>query len=857
MTSNWINQLGQRTLNDDYFKELFFKAEVLLIDDFNPTQTIGSFNEKELTDLLRFADILSNTNNDNARNIAYKIISLLYEPYKNLPEFHFFAQSILIKIGNFPAINFIERKTDSEITVRQPLENVIEKIVKETVQAIPNSDLIFTDSQYRIYESLSNSNHFSFSGPTSLGKSFIIETFIKSLIDKNLGINVAILVPTRALINQVAMKLSKELNNTNYKVLTHPSVPFMLKESDYSFIFVFTPERLISYLTEISNPRLDYLFIDEAQKIIADRDSRSPLYYHAIVQAEKKSVKLFFSSPNISNSAVFLELFDKSTEESITINESPVAQNRFFIDLIEKRAVYFSEFHGDINLTDFNFDNTDFNYWLRKLGKDAKNIIYCNTIEDTISFALNFSQTLPSKRSEKLFDLINEIKSSIHNDYYLIDCLEKGVAYHFGRLPQNIRIQIEELYLDKTIDYLFCTSTLLEGVNLPAKNIFILSNAIGTSKFSQIDFWNLAGRAGRLTQELSGNIICIRTVDKVNRWNNPKEDLNIIRNKKIENVQPILVSGKSNFYKNLEKSLNNEDFTRKNASFEQKNIWNHYSNIALIHHIKNDETKLKNSLIKKHPSTIERLNTIKKENDVPEKILIVSSSIKQKYQNRIWNKKNLVLSILPDDVNYLTCLAALRELYDLYNWEEEESGGTKPLVRNKEGLRYLALIMSDWMNGKPLKLMILNKLKFHEEGGYFIKNNQEVIFDRNDRSHINFLINNLISDIETKLRFTLRNYFLNFNQILKEKFGPEHSGANWADFLEYGTADYRIIELQMFGLSRQTSNYLIDKHLECLMFRSNTLVGINTKRLLRVIDKNSNEYEEIHNSLLNLEEDID
>ena len=43
---------------------------------------------------------------------------------------------------------------------------------------------------------------------------------------------------------------------------------------------------------------------------------------------------------------------------------------------------------------------------------------------------------------------------------------------------------------------MFCTSTLLEGVNLPAKNIFIFSNAIGNSKFSDVDFWNLAGRAG-------------------------------------------------------------------------------------------------------------------------------------------------------------------------------------------------------------------------------------------------------------------------------------------------------------------------------------------------------------------------
>jgi superfamily II DNA or RNA helicase len=41
--------------------------------------------------------------------------------------------------------------------------------------------------------------------------------------------------------------------------------------------------------------------------------------------------------------------------------------------------------------------------------------------------------------------------------------------------PQLIREKVERLFEKGFIDYLFSTSTLLEGVNLPAKNIFILS----------------------------------------------------------------------------------------------------------------------------------------------------------------------------------------------------------------------------------------------------------------------------------------------------------------------------------------------------------------------------------------------
>ena len=137
---------------------------------------------------------------------------------------------------------------------------------------------------------------------------------------------------------------------------------------------------------------------------------------------------------------------------------------------------------------------------------------------------------------------------------------------------------------------MFCTSTLLEGVNLPAKNIFILNNAIGLSKFSDIDFWNLAGRAGRLSKELSGNIICVRYSDKKNRWDDPSKDLEVVRNKKIHKVVPSVIKGERNFYQNLGNAIQDTPFTSKAASQVQIDIWKHYSNILCIHQIGNNDS---------------------------------------------------------------------------------------------------------------------------------------------------------------------------------------------------------------------------------------------------------------------------
>lgn len=161
-----------------------------------------------------------------------------------------------------------------------------------------------------------------------------------------------------------------------------------------------------------------------------------------------------------------------------------------------------------------NEEHTNLRNAIKILGRDVQNIIYCNTIDDTISYALQFAKSLNFKNDPHLDSLIELVQKTMHEDYYLVDCLKKGIAFHFGGLPQRIREKIELLFRDKVIDNIFCTSTLLEGVNLPAKNIFILSNAIGLKPFSDIDFWNLAGRAGRLTKDLSGNIICLRLIKK-------------------------------------------------------------------------------------------------------------------------------------------------------------------------------------------------------------------------------------------------------------------------------------------------------------------------------------------------------
>lgn len=846
---NWFDELALRASDDPYMFELLIKAEMSYSNNFlhlsDPSKSTSLTNQ-EFSDLLRFADILCRSKTAKGRNMAYKIISLLYDQYKTDSFFQLCADTVLTKLGIFSTLSLLSK----EDTIHSSAEISLEKSLKEVYQGSPFEGKVFTDAQYILFEKLKNSNHFSFSGPTSFGKSFIMEAFISHIIsERNASDNIVILVPTRALINQVSQKLKREITNPNYKVLTHPVIPKMFRRDNYKYIFVFTPERWISYVSDTSNPIVTYMFIDEAQKVISQKDSRAPLYYHAILLAERKSVNLYFASPNIPNAQIFLELFEKSQDEVMVIEDSPVAQNRYYFDFIDQRAILFSDSGNEISLTyDTTIKDGFPSHLLTQLGEGYQNIVYCNTIEDTTSFALNFSRKLPVKNSKSINELISLIKSFVHKDYYLIDCLKHGVAFHFGRLPQRIRERVETLFSEGELDYVFCTSTLLEGVNLPAKNIFILNNAIGLTKFSDIDFWNLAGRAGRLSRELSGNIICVRASKKRNRWDNPQSDLEIVRNKKISNISPTVISGKKNFYKNIGNAIQEIPFTRQNPSQTEVDIWNHYSNILCIHQIGKNDSILMSNFLKRNPKASQILNSVSKLNQVPLSILEQSSTIKIKYQNDLWTSEQL--EQLPSDISVESCRCILNMLYDSYNWSEEESKGRNPMVRDRARLQYFTILMYSWIQGTPLNMIINNLIRYYRDKGTIFYQGNYIAFDATNKEHINFIINELMSDIDNALRFKIKNYLLNYSLICSARFSDD-SSSKWVDYLEYGTTDLKVIGLQTMGIPRHLAIFVISNYPECLTIENMEIVDIDISVLKDCIDQNTypEEYKELESLL--------
>jgi len=173
-----IEKLTKDVLSDEYFKLIFSKCS-LISAEFNLKIELSDniLTNKELTDALRFSDILSNSKNSEARNKAYQIITYLNHQFKDDEIYRTVSKAVYSKLGNFPAINYLTNYNANIATL--PFFRSIEVEAKKVIQKVPDSEnFVFTDSQFELYSKLSNTLEYSFSGPTSMGKSFIIKAMM-------------------------------------------------------------------------------------------------------------------------------------------------------------------------------------------------------------------------------------------------------------------------------------------------------------------------------------------------------------------------------------------------------------------------------------------------------------------------------------------------------------------------------------------------------------------------------------------------------------------------------------------------------------------------------------------------------
>lgn len=174
-----------------------------------------------------------------------------------------------------------------------------------------------------------------------------------------------------------------------------------------------------------------------------------------------------------------------------------------------------------------------------------------------------------------------------------------------------------------------------------------------------------------------------------------------------------------------------------------------------------------------------------------------------------------------------SCRRILDTLSLAYAWSIEED---KRNLGNKNRLSYYAVLMSEWIQSKPINIMIQSTIHYHETHKIQIGNdpNKRETFSITDINHVNYVINELMKDIENILKFKVKNYVTNYLKLTNQ------DDSEWQNYLEYGTSDKIIIELQKIGFDRPVSMELSALREENFETNSNgEIVGIDTESILK------------------------
>lgn len=839
---------------------------------------LEGFQQERKVDIeasLRFADLLSKsthpTKADEHKMWAQAIITLLLELYPGNDDVSYYAGSVLSSIGNFRGTEIAKTVYRSEYRETSLPDKAYAIFINDYLSIPSDKEKKFFIPQKNIYDQMGG-EALSYSAPTSMGKSFIMEAFIKSQIQNGAKCNFARIVPTKALINEVREDtlrgLGSLLKEMNYSVVTAAS-DYSLEE-DHNFIFVMTPERLLYLLINKPDVKINYIFIDEAHKMTG-RNSRGPFYYKTVdMLAQQDPMPHFiFASPNIPNPEVYLKLVtdaERGAENAISSTFAPVTQFKFLISQESKSIRIFNDHtqdtifickYGNDDMSAVTFMNimTGFDQEL-PLNERKRNIAYFSSKNAAIQAARDYAENKPEIDDDDLKQLADDIKAQVHGDYYLTKLIRKGIAYHIGYLPSSIRLRIEKLFKDGKIIAMFCTSTLIEGVNLPADNLFITNYRSGFPKMTNVEFRNLIGRVGRIKFNLYGNVFFISDGKQVTEKEYMKYLQEPIPDQQLSVVQELKPKLKKHVVETLlTGSSKIEPYVTEGGKKqpEEEYIMMRKFGLILLKDIMDD----RNSLVRREFAAYMPENG---EQAIREKFAGQTNYIDSDINISADQSRRLAAAIRngshypdkPEDGRFThkIVLDFLEELSRIFDWDKYEFGtlGKRNRAGEHAKLSWYAVILSQWMEGHGLNYIMRQAIGYMNDNPQkFWLNDYTPAFYEDTAEHRNVVFADTLEVIENIILFSISNYFLRFSNMYIAIHG-EHSldDNNWYEFVEYGTTNEITVFLQRNGFSRESANYIKD-HPEYI-FRADD--GLKLRRSL-LKSKNNDAREEAELILLN------
>jgi len=795
----------------------------LLSTELKYSENQNGLNSEQIKKLSESAAILALSDNSQHQHMAFKIVIFLMNQYgKQYKSIPFLAELILCRMGDLPTIKqIIDKKqgidyfsffnsSDSEIFDVKFPEILLKKIFNQFT-ILEKEKWSLTNFQSEVLRQLLSGKNIAYSAPTSAGKSFIIHNYVlwKTLTSEKF--TSIIIVPTRALIEEVRKSITEKLNqfeSNSEDIIISASINETNKnylEESKKKIFILTPERLQHVLSKNWKISPNLLVIDEAQKI--KDEGRGVILENTINEILNMDSKLqiVLISPFMKNLHNFKQIFNIKNLETIPSSKSPVGRNIFFIDFKGKLnvdvSIFSEELQKKIELETIKLDsklpNTQYGTkaWIAAnlLEGHGHTLVYCNRPKECKDVAKDIAKNIQNfEVSYDLQEAIEFLKKNIHPQYDLIDFLKKGIGYHYGKMPAFVRFLIQNLFENGKINYLCCTSTLLEGVNLPAKNIVLYLPKKGMNQeMDKHTIKNLIGRVGRLGKDYYGNIYCV----DAHKWKEGEEAFKEDYEEVESSMEKTVTVDMSTLISHLDE-FNGLRHGKKNVQVVATNL--------IMNQIKDPEQKFLENLMKKYPSINNEelkqvsslLEEIEKEILVLDKnVILRNKTIDPRLQVKLYEelkKRTRPPTVpFPEDKELSRKLFSVFELIFKFLFTQDEK---------KHSITDCTHIGADWIHQRFYKQILENRIYYQEK--FRIKNEL-------DKKGINKLIDDVDGILDNDLRYHysrgLQCYWDVLDTVIKENNLGLKSYSNLHENLELGLNNKRAYLLLNLGFSRHTS----------------------------------------------------
>lgn len=393
--------------------------------------------------------------------------------------------------------------------------------------------------------------------PTSGGKTLLAQFRMLQALNQYAqdGGWIAYVVPTRALSAQITRRLRRDFSPIGVKVeqLTGALEIDAIEDEmlnaagdEKSFeILVCTPEKLqlIIRNKKISRP-LALLVLDEAHNIESESRGLRIELLLATIKQEQARTNFLLMLPFVEKVEALTSWLAESQAagRSVSLGTSPWKPNERIVGLFKAeidssvnagwrlkyetlvtspKTIHLKGIHNVDGVKPLNLPKSKFldaNSQQQQMGLQAAamakvfsergtSIAVGANIPSVWAMAREVSNNLPKfkKIPERVDLVIRFLSTEIDQDFVLIEHLRSGVGVHHAGLSDEVRSLMEWLAENGDLRVLCTTTTLAQGINFPVSSVFIATHLYPYGvPMKPREFWNLAGRAGRMGQDSVG-----------------------------------------------------------------------------------------------------------------------------------------------------------------------------------------------------------------------------------------------------------------------------------------------------------------------------------------------------------------